>query len=1297
MKKKAILMKVIIPLVSGLSKVQGIKRDHNIMKKLLMMATCIMVFVGTALSSGLSVYPPVPGLDPSPHYQFRVRQVGTEEWKEPFAWFTRCIDSNPVNDATKYYSQFIGGWSNTYCNFEIGEGVLVEVEITRLDPGTGEPVEIHTATPHPRRKVRSWRVENGRAYVVIDNPALFAVDIDGQMDENKAPRATLDPSNSLGSASFPFRNENAIHTVSVFANPFITDKPDPNDPTVYLVEPGEIPPETGDWSTLYFKPGVHKLFEGDRLDAYYPGFDFQLQSNKSYYIPGDAIIYGHMNTYDNANNWVWTRNVRVFGHGTISGAKSSHPEDMEVPYSHIDTDEGRRFRSLELWQATGSIVEGITFADPANHTMKMNTRGHADPAEKPFNYARWLKVMTWRANGDGITMLGNGYLEDSFIRAQDDGTYVRGLGIRRVVYWNDVNGAALRLTFIMNDRRADFPSSLPDKLYVEDIDIIYGRGTYHHDNSRQSVIQKQSFRQQDGNTADHVVFRNINYEDPMPARSLFGFDTRVDRGTPVGDVRGVRFENVRAAAPGVFGRPNTFWGTSDNEITDLIFDNVVLAGRQFNSIDDFVHNQYAFNFVFKNTDPQTMTYLNTSGYGKWYIHNDWTSGVEPADHDIVNHTSVADALIVDGPAYAGTLNLSHAAGAVIRIENRGSLSVTDKVSLGSAGDVGHIHLIDGTLEIRNSESSALSFNDGYVHFEKGTLRWAGDQIDRIQELYDSGAFSLGLGQPDGHSDTATPIGHIGYSTLYAEFDESSGFTTVWFAGPADESWLDQTPYGGINHSIPGFIEAEHYDEGGQEVAYYDTTEKQGDLSFRPDDDVDVVAREDASNGYVVSYTSEGEWLEYTVDVEAGNYDITLYYYCGETPGDLLVSLNHVLIATISGMQNQGWDKLDSITVENVFLPTSATDNILRLEFANGAGFDIDAIRFKKQKTPVSSVTLADCPEDDLFVGNTLQLTAIVAPYNADDKTVSWESSDESVLTVDSSGVVTAISEGTATITVTTRDGGFTDACEINARIEIISVYGLTIGGCPTTLLNTGDTHQLIANVAPENATDKRVIWSSSNTQVATVDENGLVTAISQGSVAITATTHDGGFTRTCSVGIRSTGISVTGVTLSGCPEGALETDSTYQLIAHVDPSDAGDLRVSWSSSDETVATVDEDGWITALSAGEATIIATTHDGDFTAECSITVDGSTTVRQIDGSGQFVEVFPNPASDVIHLRFSESASEKAISIFNTQGQLLFSKNTYSSKTQIDIREFNTEVILIVKVISGGITASFKIIKE
>jgi len=165
--------------------------------------------------------------------------------------------------------------------------------------------------------------------------------------------------------------------------------------------------------------------------------------------------------------------------------------------------------------------------------------------------------------------------------------------------------------------------------------------------------------------------------------------------------------------------------------------------------------------------------------------------------------------------------------------------------------------------------------------------------------------------------------------------------------------ISQYPYQDANRKIPGLIEAEHYDEGGEGFAYHDDTLKQGDAAFRPEDNVDVLFKAGASNDSVVSLTNEGEWLEYTVDVAAGNYDMTLYYFCGETPGDLVVSLNTVLLDTISELQKPGWDKLDSIKVENVFLPTGGTCKILRLEFANGAGFEIDAIEFTKLYSPVS--------------------------------------------------------------------------------------------------------------------------------------------------------------------------------------------------------------------------------------------------------------------------------------------------------------------------------------------------------
>jgi hypothetical protein len=331
--------------------------------------------------------------------------------------------------------------------------------------------------------------------------------------------------------------------------------------------------------------------------------------------------------------------------------------------------------------------------------------------------------------------------------------------------------------------------------------------------------------------------------------------------------------------------------------------------------------------------------------------------------------------------------------------------------------------------------------------------------------------------------------------------------------------VNQTPYGGSNRSIPGLIEAEHYDVGGEGFAYHDDDSKEGDINFRPNDYVDVVAKSSAGNDSVVSFIKEREWLEYTVDAEAGRYDITLFYFSGETGGDVLVSLYGEILDTINVPGNQGLDVLDSTSAENILLPEGGKDKILRLEFINNPAFDIDAIKFTRLFTPVSGISLNSCPSDTLWAGDTYQLTANVEPWYANNSSLTWESSDEAIATVDSTGMVTAISDGTAFITVTTNEGGFATTCQINSKIEVVSVYGITIGDCPWTILQAGNTHQLIANVAPENATDRQVTWKSSDPEVASVDENGLVFALSQGSVKITAITKDGGYTSFCNIGV----------------------------------------------------------------------------------------------------------------------------------------------------------------------------------
>ncbi len=205
----------------------------------------------------------------------------------------------------------------------------------------------------------------------------------------------------------------------------------------------------------------------------------------------------------------------------------------------------------------------------------------------------------------------------------------------------------------------------------------------------------------------------------------------------------------------------------------------ILAGRQFRTADDFVHNKYSKDLVFQNTAPETMTYLNTSKSGKWYIHNDWDRGTEPANHDIVNHTAVTDVLVIDAPSYVGTLNVSHANQATISIQSGGDLSVTDKITLGVSGS-GKVELANGSLRIHHRNADALSVINGSIQFQSGTMVWTGNHIQEIQALFAAGKLTSEKGKSVTLNEQAIRIGQSGKCGIFADYDhENSGNTRVW--------------------------------------------------------------------------------------------------------------------------------------------------------------------------------------------------------------------------------------------------------------------------------------------------------------------------------------------------------------------------------------------------------------------------------------------------------------------------------------------------------------------------------------
>jgi uncharacterized protein YjdB len=154
---------------------------------------------------------------------------------------------------------------------------------------------------------------------------------------------------------------------------------------------------------------------------------------------------------------------------------------------------------------------------------------------------------------------------------------------------------------------------------------------------------------------------------------------------------------------------------------------------------------------------------------------------------------------------------------------------------------------------------------------------------------------------------------------------------------------------------------------------------------------------------------------------------------------------------------------------------------------------------------------------EILVGSTNQLTATVAPADATTKAVEWTSDKEAVVTVSSSGLVTAHSVGSATITVRTLSGGKTATCAVTT-IQPVPVTGVSLNASEYSMLR-GDTYQLSATIAPANATTTGVEWTSSDSTVATVSSTGLVSSVGLGSARITATTIDGRKTAHCDISV----------------------------------------------------------------------------------------------------------------------------------------------------------------------------------
>ncbi len=241
------------------------------------------------------------------------------------------------------------------------------------------------------------------------------------------------------------------------------------------------------------------------------------------------------------------------------------------------------------------------------------------------------------------------------------------------------------------------------------------------------------------------------------------------------------------------------------------------------------------------------------------------------------------------------------------------------------------------------------------------------------------------------------------------------------------------------------------------------------------------------------------------------------------------------------------------------------------------------------------------PPEFLAVGRSVNLSATVTPNNANDKSVTWTTSDPSVARVNAGGQLTGVKRGTAVIT-----------CAAKADPSVYTVFMVTVTQPVTSItpnprdvsVRMGETVQLGFTISPVDADNTSVSYSSNATRVATVDENGVVTGVSKGSAVITITANDGS-NRTARVNV-TVQQPVTGMTLRETSV-TLITGHNKTLTPNITPSNANNKKVTWTTTDPSIATVDGNGRVTGVKAGVAVITCTSQDNpDVSAICTVTV-------------------------------------------------------------------------------------------
>jgi uncharacterized protein YjdB len=343
------------------------------------------------------------------------------------------------------------------------------------------------------------------------------------------------------------------------------------------------------------------------------------------------------------------------------------------------------------------------------------------------------------------------------------------------------------------------------------------------------------------------------------------------------------------------------------------------------------------------------------------------------------------------------------------------------------------------------------------------------------------------------------------------------------------------------------------------------------------------------------------------------------------------------------------------------------------------------ISISGQIIPVTSITVTGAGGASAITSDngTLQLTATVTPSDATNKTVTWSIvNGTGQATINPTGLVTAVANGTVTARATANDGsGVVGSLVISISSQVIPVTSITVAGTGgATIIDTDDgTLQMTATVIPENATNKSVIWSlAKGVGHASISESGLVTARSNGTVTVRATSTDGSNVYgEAEITLLKQIVKITSIKVKVINKSTNTTtvDGELQLSAEIEPADATDKSITWSVINGTgMASVDEKGLLVGVSPGEVTVVATANDGSGIAgEITIMIDLVESIKIRYNRYELIIQVPDqliPAKASLHNLSGSHAETKVIDttecIFDISGLMpgLYVVSVYNS---------------------------------